>query len=571
MTVSFGSSFTQKYYVWTTFKVVQSSKLLSIQYDDDGVIYTIYGYDGPEVHICVIYKGLVPDGIINSGYSQVQNDADKSDFETNYKSTANSRLSLASNLLPVFNNDTITAGGSKIFGGLDNRQVSLFINVKNAPTGTSPGLQFTISEVDPGDKTTVMATTVTGASITSAGTQEIILNLTTSNIVKVSWIIVGTATPTFTGVYVTLTTKPTTVFSGVDAGGVERVFQPDTAGRLLVSGSNAISTAVTVNPIIVGGVNPGGVAGYMQLASDNSLIVNDGFNYQPILVNATVNSSSISNLLNIGDNAVYLFINIKNAPTGTNPTLTFTLTELDPNDKSTAMRSTVTGAAITAAGTQVISLPIVTSGVVKVTWTIGGTASPTFTGVYVSASCKPGPNLADIHGALFPPALNGMVFEAGTSTAGVAPGTVIGTTGAFTLYNPKTSTKNLVVQEINFSYVSGTLGSGTVYLCANTNPAATAVTGTAITPVSTLIGGTLAAQGLAFTTSTLPASPTVVRSLWTLTPMLATSVVQPFSLEELTFGRYVILPGCSLSLEAVAAAGSTPKVVFSMTWTEVPF
>jgi hypothetical protein len=163
-----------------------------------------------------------------------------------------------------------------------------------------------------------------------------------------------------------------------------------------------------------------------------------------------------------------------------------------------------------------------------------------------------------------------MVFEANTATTGVAPGTTIGTTGAFTLFNPKTSTKNLVVQEINMNYVSGTLGSGTIYLCANTNPAAANVTGTSITPVCTYLGSSVAATGQAFTTSTLPASPTVVRSLWTLTPMLATSVFQPFVLEEMTFGKYIIAPGCSLSLEAVAAAGTTPKVVFSMSWVEVP-
>lgn len=559
---------------WTNFKAVAiTSKNLPVQYTDDGVEYTIFAFDDNTIaYVTTIWKGTVPDSVISNGYSQSQNDTDKSDFETNYKANANSRISNSISQRTVLNNTTVTSGGSQVFSGIDVRQVNLFINCTQAFTGGTPGIQFTIAEVDPGDQTTVIGTSITGAAIfSSPSTQEISLNLTTSSTIKVSWIIVGTGGPTFPGMYVTLVFKPTTVFSGVDAGGTERVFQPDSSGRLLVSGSNASGAAVTVNPIIIGGVNPGGVAGYSQLASDNSLIVNDGGNYQPIFLNATVNSSSISNLLNVGDGTVYLFINVKNAPTGTNPTLTFSIYELDPGDKATPLRSTVTGATITAAGTQVLTLPATSSGIIQVSWTIGGTNSPTFTGVYVSAICKTGVSMSDIYGELYNSALNAMVFEANTATAGTGPGTSIGTSAAFTLYNPKTSTRNLVVQEINMAYVSGTLGSGIVYLCANTNPAANAPTGTSITPVPTLIGSAATAQAQAFTASTLPASPTVVRALWTLTPMTASSVFQPFVLEEITYGKYIILPGCALSLEAVGANGSNPKAVFSMSWVEVPF
>lgn len=506
-------------------------------------------------------------GLIGSVYTgSVWNTTNPFTAINNYNPTVKAQLTQV-----VLSNSTITVGGNQIFTGYANRQVNLFINVKNAPTGTSPGLQFTIQELDPGDLTTVIGTSVTGLSITAAGTQEVTLNLTTSSVIKVSWIIVGTASPTFTGVYATVTSKPTTVISGVDAGGVERILQPDTAGNLRVIGTTAIGAAVSANPVMIGAANPSGVAGYIQSSSDNSLYVSDGPNTQPVMINATVNSNSQSNLLGIGDGTVYLFINVKNAPTGTSPTLTFTMQEVDPGDKATVLRSSIVGKAITAIGTQVIALPMVSSGVVQVSWTIGGTASPTFTGVYVTAICKNGVTPPDVYGDLYPTAINATVFEATTSTAGVTHGTTIGTAGAFTLYNPKTSTKNLVVLEMRMSYVSGTLGSGTVYLCANTNPAAAAVTGTSITPAPTLIGSSATAQGTAFTSSTLPAAPTVVKPIWALTPMLATSVFQPFELSDQTEGKYVILPGCSLSLEAVAGAGTAPKVVFSMSWVEVPF
>lgn len=88
--IIFASQLTQRSYTWTNWKTVQADKNLVYQYEDDSNIYTIWGYDGPEVHFCIIWKGTVPDGIIGSGYSQNQNDVDKSDFETNYLSTANS-------------------------------------------------------------------------------------------------------------------------------------------------------------------------------------------------------------------------------------------------------------------------------------------------------------------------------------------------------------------------------------------------------------------------------------------------------------------------------------------------
>ena len=83
----------------------------------------------------------------------------------------------------------------------------------------------------------------------------------------------------------------------------------------------------------------------------------------------------------------------------------------------------------------------------------------------------------------------GQVFHAVTAASGVAPGTAIGTTAAFTLYNPVGSGVNMVVLQGLMSYVSGTLGAGMVEWVANVNPAAAAVTGTAIVPVNALLGG----------------------------------------------------------------------------------
>jgi hypothetical protein len=81
---------------WTGFKTSVDGKVLSVQYDDNGVTYEIFAFDGPLVYTCAIWKGAVPDGVILSGgYSQGQNDSDKSDFETNYKPFANKRIGVS--------------------------------------------------------------------------------------------------------------------------------------------------------------------------------------------------------------------------------------------------------------------------------------------------------------------------------------------------------------------------------------------------------------------------------------------------------------------------------------------
>jgi hypothetical protein len=79
---------------WTSFKSTAiTGKALAVQYDDDGTVYTVFALDGSFVYTCTIWKGTVPDYIVNGGYSQFQNDSDKSDFENNYKGSANKNIS----------------------------------------------------------------------------------------------------------------------------------------------------------------------------------------------------------------------------------------------------------------------------------------------------------------------------------------------------------------------------------------------------------------------------------------------------------------------------------------------
>lgn len=92
--MNFSANMTPRQSTWTAFLAFLALKHGSLQYEDDGEKYTVWFYDGPEVHVCTIWKGAVPGMTVANGYSQVQNDSDKSDFTTNYQSTANGRINI---------------------------------------------------------------------------------------------------------------------------------------------------------------------------------------------------------------------------------------------------------------------------------------------------------------------------------------------------------------------------------------------------------------------------------------------------------------------------------------------
>lgn len=77
---------------WGWFKPIVVAKGLSVQYDEGANTYLVYGYDGPEVICCTIWQAAAPPSVVDGGYSQAQNDADKAEFEIAYKPGANKAI-----------------------------------------------------------------------------------------------------------------------------------------------------------------------------------------------------------------------------------------------------------------------------------------------------------------------------------------------------------------------------------------------------------------------------------------------------------------------------------------------
>jgi len=152
----------------------------------------------------------------------------------------------------VHSNATIVASGSTVLTGYGASEVSLFINVTAAPTGTTPTLQYTIQEVDPGDGTTVIGNTATSTVISAIGIQRITLESTFGGSIKVSWVI-GGAGPSFTQVYSTLVAKQGSakITDGTSTASVKAASTaPVATDQALVVSVSPNSVLTAVNPSV---------------------------------------------------------------------------------------------------------------------------------------------------------------------------------------------------------------------------------------------------------------------------------------------------------------------------------
>lgn len=160
------------------------------------------------------------------------------------------------------------------------------------------------------------------------------------------------------------------------------------------------------------------------------------------------------------------------------------------------------------------------------------------------------------------------LHSACTAVAGVAPGTALSTTPPFTLYNPANSGKIASVLCAILGYVSGTLGSGTIVFAVNATPGQAVPTGgTELTPQCQLIGGARGACRV-FQGSTLAATPVILRPAFVL-GAYAGGADLPGPRECYVKGSINLSAGTSVSLQGVAAAGTTPLVLLAMEWEEM--
>lgn len=163
-------------------------------------------------------------------------------------------------------------------------------------------------------------------------------------------------------------------------------------------------------------------------------------------------------------------------------------------------------------------------------------------------------------------------FMASTGTAGVAPGTALSTTPPFVLYNPPNSGVIAAVCDAECAFVSGTLGAGNIVLAGiGLQAIVPASLGTVLTPTQpNLIGSSQAPSCKALQAPTLSAAPTLMRNLW-YTGAFVTNATQYFGEAKKDLrGLVGVMPGGAICIQEVGAAGTTPLVMLSMSWVEIP-
>jgi len=152
---------------------------------------------------------------------------------------------------------TITASGTQTFTGFAPGALELIVNVKSAPTGTLPTLQYSVQEVDPLDLVTLLSSPVTTSVINAIGDQVLTIP-SQSGALKVSWTIGGTVSPTFTNVDAVINSRTATTMgepgqtappnavqiAGVDSSGNLRALYVDSGGHLVLVGTISLSAAV---------------------------------------------------------------------------------------------------------------------------------------------------------------------------------------------------------------------------------------------------------------------------------------------------------------------------------------
>lgn len=182
--------------------------------------------------------------------------------------------------------------------------------------------------------------------------------------------------------------------------------------------------------------------------------------------------------------------------------------------------------------------------------------------------------VAQAHGKFHEIAYRGIMYGA-AAQAGVAPGTALGTTACFSLYNPPKSGVDLSILRVSVGYVSGTIGAGSLLHCMDvpdTVAVAQPSSGTSLTVRQLRVGyqdSDASAKAEARTGSTVT-TPVAIGVICSLTALLASTAVEFYKIVDDVEGGIIVRPGQCYQIQAIAAAGSSPLILPAVWWEETP-
>lgn len=287
-------------------------------------------------------------------------------------------------------NATVTQGAANTLANAWSMKITDTTNgpvavtaASTAPVAAQPALVVTMSPNSP-------TSSFNGASVGAVGSAA-----------PASATYIGALTATTAPTYATALLEPPSLTLG---------------GLLRVDGVYPTGTSTPSDVMWIGGVGPsstllgaptGGEGSIGQAIMTNEFIVSS---------NATITSSGSQTITKnfYGVQQINLIINVTGSITGTTPTITYTIQELDPGNGTTVMGNSASTLTISASGVYTAVLNGTTSSSVKVSWAVTGT-TPSFTGVYATVISK------------VTPALQAVTTSPATSVPGIAQGYTVTT------------------------------------------------------------------------------------------------------------------------------------------------
>lgn len=164
-----------------------------------------------------------------------------------------------------------------------------------------------------------------------------------------------------------------------------------------------------------------------------------------------------------------------------------------------------------------------------------------------------------------------LAFSTSTAAAGVAPGTALGTAPPLALWNPPNSGVYLSIIASAVGYISGTLGSGVIVYASVPSQVVSPTGGASLATNNNNIGSLQQSAARAFQGSTIAATATLLRPAYTMGAALATTATFEADVRDFPDGLYTVMPGGLIALQGIALAGTSPLMLMSFEWIEVPY
>lgn len=164
---------------------------------------------------------------------------------------------------------------------------------------------------------------------------------------------------------------------------------------------------------------------------------------------------------------------------------------------------------------------------------------------------------------------NGRVFAVANQTGVTTQAGLSATTPALTLYNPAGSGVNAALLYAGCTLLVANAAAAAIWLAANTNVVASAVTGTPTTAHRNLLLGGGAPAIVPMTAATLPAAPVGIDLLGSGLTGAITTLPGQTMYEKWYNGLIVLQPGTAISIQTSTASGAT-SMFCSYIWEEVP-